>query len=641
MLTFGGLRQYYPRINDNINLVITVGQCVCIHVIVTDRFDYLIMLHNYDGIITVCYTKSSRYENTNFLTRLSLIDIETPSLQTKIGPLPLSKGDFDIVMDLINVSSDDDVNTLLVDGTPIRNLIDTLTTNVHLSAITPIWNDNLYEPIRNLIDQVPMLIRDISDLVPIDLTINDVDDVEDLGDDFTNYPYININMDNNSSALSNSNIRLLPPDVLKYLSEFININNLLNTCKELFCPYLELKRSNLSKYNTRKYVYYPSFRNLIDGITTIRKLDIENCSIIDISTLVNIDTLYLDNCPNITDISTLVNINTLWLDNCPNITDISTLVNIDTLWLYNCPNITDISTLVNIDDLTIKNCPITDISTLVNVYELHIANCPITDISTLVNVYELHIENCPITNINTLVNVYELHIENCPITNINTLVNVCKLWLHECHNITNEDLYTFENVNELYLSYCLNITDLSAFINIDDLSIYECTNIRDISVLRNNRKVKIEFCHNITNISSLTNVLDLTIVNCRITNEDLNALGNINTLSLRNCSNITDISSLVNVNNLTIHHCNYISDFSVLRNNHTVKIKHYWNKINIRELGNVYDLTIDDCSITNEDLYRLGNVNTLSLRNCRHITDISSLVNVNNLTIDNCRHIMC
>ena len=79
---------------------------------------------------------------------------------------------------------------------------------------------------------------------------------------------------------------------------------------------------------------------------------------------------------------------------------------------------------------------------------------------------------------------------------------------------------------------------------------------------------------------------------------------------------------------------------SVLRNNHTVKIKHYWNKINIRELGNVYDLTIDDCSITNEDLYRLGNVNTLSLRNCRHITDISSLVNVNNLTIDNCRHIM-
>ena len=67
MWTTAGRRQYYPRINDNINLIVTVGQCVCIHVIVTEWFDYRIMLHNYDGIITVSYTKSSRYENTNFL----------------------------------------------------------------------------------------------------------------------------------------------------------------------------------------------------------------------------------------------------------------------------------------------------------------------------------------------------------------------------------------------------------------------------------------------------------------------------------------------------------------------------------------------------------------------------------------------
>jgi len=445
-------RQYNPRINDNIHLIIKVGQCVCIHVRVTDRFQYMIMLKNYDDIVMVNYTKynESQTINNNEYNYLSL--------QTKIGPLPLSKGDFDIIMDLINVSSDDDIHTLLVDGTPIRNLIDILTTNVHLSDGIINWNDNNH--------------------------------VEDLGDDFNNYPYININMNNYRSALNNSNIGLLSFQLLAHISEFTNINNLLNTCKELFCPYMKLKKSTLdSKYSIKKYIYFSPFRNLIDGITNIYELHIDNSQIADISTLVKIKDLYLANCPNITTISTLVNIdilslnnsqitdiNTLvqiedlFLHNCPNITDISALVNIDTLWLYNS-QITDISTLVKIEDLFLNDCPnITYISTLVKIEQLQLCDCfNITDISTLVNICRLYLDNSQIADISTLIKIKDLYLDNCPnITTISTLVNIDTLSLN---NSQITDINTLVQIEDLFLRNCPNITDISALVNIDTLSL--------------------------------------------------------------------------------------------------------------------------------------------------------------------------
>ena len=95
----------------------------------------------------------------------------------------------------------------------------------------------------------------------------------------------------------------------------------------------------------------------------------------------------------------------------------------------------------------------------------------------------------------------------------------------------------------LNLSWCSNITDVSALGGVHTLNLSGCINVTDVSALGGVHTLDLSRCTNITDVSALGGVHTLDLEGCRnIT--DVSALGGVHTLDLRDCTNITDVSAL-------------------------------------------------------------------------------------------------
>ena len=136
-------------------------------------------------------------------------------------------------------------------------------------------------------------------------------------------------------------------------------------------------------------------------------LDFGGTDISDVSSLVGVELLQLDNCQNVIDVSSLSTSSTITHLSLSNtqISDISTLgsgtIPLTSLDLSYCESVTDVSPLAgkSIVDLNLRGCKgITDVSALGNIptlARLDLRNCDkITDVSMLGGVAFLRLEGC-------------------------------------------------------------------------------------------------------------------------------------------------------------------------------------------------------------------------------------------------------
>ena len=165
----------------------------------------------------------------------------------------------------------------------------------------------------------------------------------------------------------------LPFELIQYIQEYANINNILITSKYFELFRYEFFRWKLTATLSKKYYNDINFRNsILSKMKYPNKqlsLKLYQCSgITDVSTLGIVRTLDLSGCRNITDVNALDNVHTLNLSDCTGIADINALGNVHTLNLYNCSSITDVSALGNVHDLKLWGCTgITDANALGNV----------------------------------------------------------------------------------------------------------------------------------------------------------------------------------------------------------------------------------------------------------------------------------
>jgi len=226
----------------------------------------------------------------------------------------------------------------------------------------------------------------------------------------------------------------------------------------------------------------------------------------------------------------LLNLKSLYLDNCKLLKDISGLsglLNLRLLSLYGCKSHIDVSSLsgmLNLRSLCFSSKSLTDISglsDLVNLQTLNLSDCEsISDISVL----------------SGLVKLESLNLEGCKsLTDISVLSGLVKL----------ESL----NLDKLWI-----INGLSGLIKLQRISLRFCKSLTDISGLArlsNLQSLDLSFCELLTDISRLSGLL------------------NLQTLDFQNCKSLTDISSLsglVNLQSLNLEGCKRLQDYTPLRN---------------------------------------------------------------------------
>ena len=153
----------------------------------------------------------------------------------------------------------------------------------------------------------------------------------------------------------------LPFELIEYIQEYTNINNLLITCKSF-----DLFRFELFKWKLTREASYKKYYNNISFRHTILSrmkyphkqllINLSDSDVEDVSSLSNVHDFNLSHCFCITDVSALSNVHTLKLFGCTGITDVSALGNVHNLDLSDCPGITDVSSLGNVHTLNCYGC---------------------------------------------------------------------------------------------------------------------------------------------------------------------------------------------------------------------------------------------------------------------------------------------
>jgi hypothetical protein len=173
-----------------------------------------------------------------------------------------------------------------------------------------------------------------------------------------------------------------------------DIRAMLSTCTRL--RELKLAETGLWPFNrvySKIYCTEEAFRAEVDGAFAAmgfgfdedgnpqKQLPIvmrlaKDSSVIDVSALGNVHTLYLNGCTGIRDVSALGNVHDLYLNGCSGIRDVSALGNVHTLYLWRCTGITDVSALGSVHTLNLQYCTgIRDVSALGNVHTLNLDGC--------------------------------------------------------------------------------------------------------------------------------------------------------------------------------------------------------------------------------------------------------------------------
>jgi len=189
----------------------------------------------------------------------------------------------------------------------------------------------------------------------------------------------------------------LHPQIYLIFMDYASRLNKLELSK-FYESYKELEKYKylvLDKADSMKYVYDIHFRNEIQSQIEFPKKQLSlNCFDTNIKNEdlihLNVHTLNLSYCKNITDVSLLKNVTNLNLTCCKGITDVSALGGVHTLNLSECDGVTDVSALGSVHTLNLSYCyNVTDVSNLFNCKKLILSFTKVKDISMLKNVENL------------------------------------------------------------------------------------------------------------------------------------------------------------------------------------------------------------------------------------------------------------
>ena len=168
-------------------------------------------------------------------------------------------------------------------------------------------------------------------------------------------------------------------------------------------------------------------------LSNLDKLEILDCSEIEIKIKNKISQLEIDKCPNLKIIKNVSNIETLRIFDCDNLETITNISSIDEIHLVRCEKINDIDNISKINKFKINSCKISNIC---NIYE-------ITEFLSYIS-----FENCQIDRISNMSNIECLYVEHSYISEIDNIKNVKVLNIRDKH---------IDDITEQYLRFNVSI----------------------------------------------------------------------------------------------------------------------------------------------------------------------------------------
>ena len=325
-------------------------------------------------------------------------------------------------------------------------------------------------------------------------------------------------------SLSNHNITL---DIVQYTvkDQCKIITSMLKSFPKIYSLHLQWKyvynfKNNVMDYDSMSILY--NTQSLYNSLNEIKIMLINDSGIVGISNFTNLRILDIQDSP-ITSHS---------------LEEISLMINIKSLNLRNCSNISEegfyyLNKLSNLVELDISFC--------------ELSNDVLENLSSLTNLVYFKLEFCSnfdgITGVNylsNLINLDYLNLSSCfSITNLSfltPLIKISTLRLSNCEfledNLNVSPISYLTNITYLDLSYCSLLTNrsincLSCLTNLTSLNIQGIRKLTDLYSL--NSLVKLE-CLDvseslITNIdmftiSHLTKLKELRLINCvNLTND--------------------------------------------------------------------------------------------------------------------------
>jgi Leucine-rich repeat (LRR) protein len=341
------------------------------------------------------------------------------------------------------------------------------------------------------------------------------------------------------------------------------------------------KLVQLERLTLQELARLPSLKNLpqLKNLEIIRNGDITEVSFI--AHLKSLSQLYLNDCFKLSDISS-----------------ISTLVHLKKLSLYYSSRITNIDALKNLKNLTFLDLrglsELTDYSTLKNLTALDYldissnSNFKDTDLKLIpssIKQLDLSYNNITTTDgLSSLTNLQELNLTGC-----NKIK--CYSGLKKLHNLTKLNLitpYSGNNLNflkdlrsleylDLNSSLCNDIHSLSGLKKLIGLHLSRCFNLKNITPIKHINTLRYlnidQYCGDASVFSqfyTLTNLTKLSINGCTtITNlkgfSRFTSLQNLHLMSCENLSNIDSLQNLTDLRTLYLDDSPKITSISALR----------------------------------------------------------------------------
>lgn len=304
-----------------------------------------------------------------------------------------------------------------------------------------------------------------------------------------------------------------------------------------------LKKLIINSYNTKelqislpqniRYINIPTLSPLSLSTTPkIQHLSINNTqSILQLQNPHTIKYLQIRSLPST---PLMINLQTLHIydSTLTNLNILSSLTNLTTLYIQNCPNIHNLPhhSLNKLKKLSITITPITNLDALQNSHELHniyLHGLPrLNSIDGLQNALKLKhitIKNCTSLNyisiLNTLEELSDIYIEDCTIQNI--------IFTKKINPINNLKIYNCKEINKIIIN--TNITSceinectgtiLCGPIEITSLTLicHDTTNFNPFHYIKKLHTLKLEFCNSLQDINDLhdkSSLKDITILYC-------------------------------------------------------------------------------------------------------------------------------
>lgn len=472
---------------------------------------------------------------------------------------------------------------------------------------------------------------------------------------FDNYHTLanNMNINNMCPKLTtNINNIFLYKDIIINIQEFTDINNLLNTNKEIFS---DIKKNmyvwRLNHRYSEEYINNKDFRKLLnDKINNKNKQiyhlhlnkikNIDKCQFIK---SLNFDHSRIKNL----DILNQFNLYDLNLKNCKNLVNIDALENQKNLQKLRLPDYSSqnknvFSKLTNLQHLEINIKTHNDIIALskltqllsLNINRIYFNQNDISELTKLINLRVLSLDASYCCNniaffIDTLLNfkilhtlkIYYLKMTNNELDSIlNNLTNLTELSLYSC--IISNSINIYGNI-KIFKIYSNDVESINIFCKLTKL-ILKCKNLKNIIMSNTDnlsilQTLSISYCDKLENINIFNNLL------------------NLHTLILSICEEL-ELDDLIfnnlNLYKLSLEKCQKfdINKISYLNNLHILHLESCDNIVSIDIHNRLSKLSITKCKkLNNVNIFNGSNLNTICIYRCTKLENINSFENLINL----------